>query len=122
MPCINDCRALLILCFISLSGCVQGERSECIAPANPGGGWDLTCRSLQGVLQDLDLVEGRFSVSNMPGAGGGVAFAHVVTERSNEDHLLVAASTGTTLRIAHGFHTPLVSQLFKCYTIESLLL
>ena len=53
-------------------------------------------------MQDLDLLDGRLRVSNMPGAGGGVAFAHVVTERQNENGLLVAASSGTTLRLAQG--------------------
>ena len=72
---------------------------ECIAPANPGGGWDFTCRANTATLSELDLSP-RFQVTNMPGAGGGVAFASVVSERNDEDSLIVAASPGTTLRLA----------------------
>ena len=25
-------------------------QGECIAPANPGGGWDMTCRALSAVM------------------------------------------------------------------------
>ncbi len=36
----------------------------------------------------------------MPGAGGGAAFANLVARRSTDDHTIVAASAGTTLRLA----------------------
>lgn len=36
----------------------------------------------------------------MPGAGGGVAYAHVVTQRQHDPNLLVAASPSTTLNLA----------------------
>lgn len=75
---------------------------ECIAPANPGGGWDFTCRSVSQVLSELGLVEGTVQVTNMPGGGGGVAYANVVTERNDDNNLIVAASPGTTLRLAQG--------------------
>jgi putative tricarboxylic transport membrane protein len=39
---------------------------------------------------------------NMPGAGGGVAFAHTVGQRSDDRSVLVAASPATTLRLAQG--------------------
>ena len=75
---------------------------ECIAPADPGGGWDFTCRSVGNVLQDLDLVPGNVQTLNMAGAGGGVAYAHVVSKRAGDEQLLVAASTATTTRLAQG--------------------
>ncbi len=75
---------------------------ECIAPANPGGGWDFTCRAVVSVLNDTGLVEDGFKVTNLPGGGGGVAFATVVSERNSDDNLFVAASPATTLRIAQG--------------------
>ncbi|WP_372610960.1 Bug family tripartite tricarboxylate transporter substrate binding protein [Halomonas sp.] len=75
---------------------------ECIAPSDPGGGWDFTCRSVGNVLQDLDLVSGNVQTINMAGAGGGVAYSHTVSKRSGDDHLLVAASTATTTRLAQG--------------------
>jgi putative tricarboxylic transport membrane protein len=73
---------------------------ECIAPANPGGGWDFTCRQVGKVLADLDVVPSQVQVSNMAGGGGGVAYAHVVSKRSDDPNLIVAASTATTTRLA----------------------
>src|SRR5690554_1691551 len=73
---------------------------ECLAPADPGGGWDFTCRSVGKVMQDLDLVSGSVQTVNMAGAGGGVAYAHTVSKRKNDEKLIVAASTATTTRLA----------------------
>lgn len=75
---------------------------ECLAPADPGGGWDFTCRSVGTVLEDLDLVPRSVQTVNMAGAGGGVAYAHVVSKRAGDEQLLVAASTATTTRLAQG--------------------
>lgn len=76
--------------------------AECIAPANPGGGWDFTCRSVGKTLVDLNYISGNVQTVNMSGAGGGVAFAHTVSKRANDDALIVAASTATTTRLAQG--------------------
>lgn len=76
--------------------------AECIAPANPGGGWDFTCRSVGKVLVELDYIKGNVQTVNMPGAGGGVAFAHTISKRTKDDSLIVAASTATTTRLAQG--------------------
>lgn len=75
---------------------------ECIAPSDPGGGWDFTCRSVGNVMQELELVPANVQTINMAGAGGGVAFAHTVSKRAGDDHLLIAASTATTTRLAQG--------------------
>lgn len=77
-------------------------RVECIAPADPGGGWDFTCRSVGNVLEALDLVPASVQTINMAGAGGGVAYAHTVSRRAGNEQLLVAASTATTTRLAQG--------------------
>lgn len=74
--------------------------AECIAPANPGGGWDFTCRQVGKILYDLGLVDQPVQVTNMAGAGGGLAFSHVVAERSTDEELIVAASSATTTRLA----------------------
>lgn len=80
----------------------QSRTAECIAPANPGGGWDFTCRSVGKVLADLGYISGNVQTVNMPGAGGGVAFAHTVSKRGDDSALIVAASTATTTRLAQG--------------------
>lgn len=75
---------------------------ECIAPANPGGGWDFTCRQLGKTMQDLGLVKQTLQVSNLAGGGGGVAYAEVVNKRDGDNNLIVAASSATATRLAQG--------------------
>jgi putative tricarboxylic transport membrane protein len=75
---------------------------ECIAPAAAGGGWDLTCRAASSAAQELGLSPGTMRVTNLPGAGGGIAFAHAVAQRDRDEGVLVAASPATTLRLAQG--------------------
>lgn len=91
---------------IALTSSVQAfepaRTAECIAPANPGGGWDFTCRSVGKTLVDLNYIKGNVQTVNMSGAGGGVAFAHTVSKRDKDDALIVAASTATTTRLAQG--------------------
>lgn len=92
------------LVLVSLA-CTQPQANrgwECIAPANPGGGWDLTCRITGRVMEELQLSPGPVRVTNMPGAGGGVAFAHAVTHRLGHPNVFFAASPATTLRLAQG--------------------
>lgn len=96
-------RPLALLLALSLSACTPPERAlltECIAPANAGGGWDLTCRLTGQILADLGLVSGAVPTLNIPGAGGGVAFAHAVGQRSTDERVFFAASPATTLRLA----------------------
>ncbi|MDP2738795.1 MAG: tripartite tricarboxylate transporter substrate-binding protein, partial [Pseudorhodobacter sp.] len=74
--------------------------TECIAPADAGGGWDFTCRQIGKLLYDLKLETQPVQVTNMAGAGGGLAYAHVVAERNSDESLIVAASSATTTRLA----------------------
>lgn len=80
----------------------EPEATECVAPANPGGGWDFTCRQVGKTMQDLDLIPGTMQVTNLAGGGGGVAFAEVVNKRSDSNDLIVAASSATSTRLAQG--------------------
>ncbi len=79
-----------------------GRGWECIAPAAAGGGWDLTCRAVAQAVRELRLAPGAMRVTNLPGAGGGIAFAHTVAQRGGDETVLVAASPATTLRLAQG--------------------
>jgi putative tricarboxylic transport membrane protein len=49
-------------------------------------------------------------VINLPGAGGGVAFANAVAQRGNDSSVLYAASPATTLRLAQGQFGHLTAQ------------
>lgn len=73
---------------------------DCIAPAGPGGGWDFTCRSIGRLLNNFSNGDITVQTLNMPGAGGGVGFAHMITKRRNDSKVLAAASTATTARLA----------------------
>ncbi|MFC3284097.1 Bug family tripartite tricarboxylate transporter substrate binding protein [Litchfieldella rifensis] len=76
--------------------------SECIAPADPGGGWDFTCRSVGKLLRELELVDSPVQVTNMPGGVGAVAFANVASKRPADSDLIVATSTVGMTQIAQG--------------------
>ena len=80
----------------------EPESPECIAPANPGGGWDFTCRQVGKTLQDLKLISSTMQVSNLTGGSGGVAYAQVVNKRGDDNDLIVAASSATSTRLAQG--------------------
>ncbi len=101
-------RLALAAAFLGLSTLgaqAQGftpENPECIAPANPGGGWDFTCRQVGKSLQDLGLLNKTVQVVNLAGGGGGVAFAEVVNKRNDDNDLIVAASSATATRLAQG--------------------
>lgn len=82
----------------------KAENPQCIAPSNPGGGWDFICRTTAKFLFDLDVIEDSMQVTNMSGGGGGVAFAHVTKERNEDNNLIVAASMSTSARIAQGIY------------------
>ncbi len=84
--------------IIGLTGAATA--AECIAPANPGGGWDFTCRQIGKIMHEVGAVDKPIQVTNMAGAGGGLAFSHVVTERNDDAELIIAASTATTTRLA----------------------
>ncbi len=101
-------RLTLAAAFLGLSALTAGaqgftpENPECIAPANPGGGWDFTCRQVGKQLQDLGLLDQTVQVVNLAGGGGGVAYAEVVNKRNDDNDLIVAASSATSTRLAQG--------------------
>jgi putative tricarboxylic transport membrane protein len=80
----------------------EPENAECIAPANPGGGWDFTCRSVGRLLSEEGMVPGNVTVTNMPGASGAVAYANVIADRAADGNLIVATSTVGITNIAQG--------------------
>jgi putative tricarboxylic transport membrane protein len=89
-----------VLAPMGLAQAFEPQDVECIAPSDPGGGWDFTCRQTSKVLYNLELVPSNIQVTNMAGAGGGVAYSYVVSKRNDDPNLIVAASTATTTRLA----------------------
>ena len=102
---------MLFVGLVVLSNLLFGfspKKPECIAPANPGGGWDFTCRvPAAQVMKELKLFKGRMKVVNVAGAGGGIAFSRVVNKRAGDDNLIVAASTATATRLAQNVYAGL---------------
>lgn len=78
------------------------EKPECIAPAKPGGGFDLTCKLAQSGLQDAKLLEAPMRVTYMPGGIGAVAYNTVIANRPDEGGTIVAYSGGSFLNLAIG--------------------
>ena len=83
---------------MSVSGAFAA--TECIAPSNPGGGWDFTCRQIANIMYEIKVIDAPMQVTNLNGAGGGVAFLSVVTDHNSDPDLIVAASSATTTRLA----------------------
>ncbi|SDM35153.1 putative tricarboxylic transport membrane protein [Lentzea albidocapillata subsp. violacea] len=80
-----------------LAGCGQGAKSassgdsiaklEIMAPADPGGGWDQTARSMQSAVSGAKLANS-VQVTNVGGAGGTVGLQKLLNERS-ESFLMI---------------------------------
>ena len=87
---------------VGLLFALPATAAECIAPADPGGGWDFTCREVGRLLAAEGLVDGNVQVTNMPGGVGAVAFANVAAKRADDPELLVATSTVGVTQIAQG--------------------
>lgn len=99
----------LILLGLSLTACekkktVVGEpkRPECIAPAKPGGGFDLTCKLAQKAFRETKLLNAPMRVTYMPGGVGAVAYNKIVANDPANDNAIVAFSTGSLLNLAQG--------------------
>lgn len=93
-------RALSLSALGLMAATTSALATECIAPANPGGGWDFTCRQIANILYETKQIDAPMVVTNMAGAGGGVAYTFVVTDRNDDPDVIVAASSATTTRLA----------------------
>ncbi|CCH31608.1 tripartite tricarboxylate transporter substrate binding protein [Actinosynnema sp. NPDC047251] len=85
-----------VVAGLVLAGCGGGganpaggdiAKLEIMAPADPGGGWDQTARSMQAAITGADLVRSA-QVANVGGAGGTVGLRKLANERS-ETFLMV---------------------------------
>jgi putative tricarboxylic transport membrane protein len=101
-------RALLLAtATVPLAGLAHGQgfapqNPECIAPAAPGGGFDLTCRLTTRVLQETGIVGPAIRTQNMPGGIGAVAINHINAQRRADPNVIVAVSTGSWVLLAQG--------------------
>lgn len=94
--------ALAIVALSSALHAFEPKKPVCLAPAKPGGGFDLTCRLVTNSLMEAKLIDKPMLVNFMPGGVGAVAYNHVIGVRSNDPEMIVAISTGSALNIAQG--------------------
>ena len=80
----------------------EPKRPECIAPAKPGGGFDLTCKLAQSGLKDSGLLKAPMRVTYMPGGVGAVAYNAVIAQRADDAGTITAFSSGSLLNLAQG--------------------
>jgi putative tricarboxylic transport membrane protein len=78
------------------------DRPQCVAPAKPGGGFDVTCRLVQKMLADAKVLAKPVEISFVPGGIGAVAYNVFVAKRSAEANTVVAFSSGSLLNLAQG--------------------
>lgn len=91
---------LLVMAAFATSAHAQGAKKEwvpdatieIVAPASPGGGWDLTARAVQRTLTEEKLVNKNIIVSNKPGGGGATGWTYLKGKEGN-GHYLAANSS-----------------------------
>ena len=87
------------------AGAAARAAPECIVPAKPGGGMDLTCKLTRKGLQIGDP-NAALRISYLPGGIGAVAWSTVVSQRRAEPDALVVFSGGSLLNLALGKYGP----------------
>lgn len=97
--------AIALLALAGTMGLAQAgplDKTECIAPAKPGGGFDLTCKIAQSGFYDGGYIKDPMRVVYMPGGIGAVAYNAVIAQRPGDDNTIVAFSGGSLLNLAQG--------------------
>ncbi|MDC9588315.1 tripartite tricarboxylate transporter substrate binding protein [Xenorhabdus sp. XENO-10] len=93
--------ASLLICTCAFATSAP-NRTECIAPAKPGGGFDLTCKLVQISLLETKTIDSPMRVTFMPGGVGAVAYNAIIAQRPAEPGTIVAFSGGSLLNLAQG--------------------
>lgn len=97
----------------SSGGEFPSENIEIIAPASPGGGWDLTARSVQKILTDNELVDANINVNNKPGGGGEVGWKYLQPKDAHylavNSSLLLTNNLLGTSNLTYNEFTPLAT-------------
>lgn len=104
MPLLRSLLSAVAVLSLLLAGPAAAEpsRPECIAPASPGGGFDLTCKLAQAALVDAKALSRPMRVTYMPGGVGAVAYNTIVAQRPADGNVITAFSSGSLLNIAQG--------------------
>lgn len=65
---------------------------EIVAPAGPGGGWDLLARTVKKALEEEKLVDQPIIITNMPGGGGATAWTYLKGKKGQGEYLAANSS------------------------------
>ncbi|MBS4047633.1 MAG: tripartite tricarboxylate transporter substrate binding protein [Alphaproteobacteria bacterium] len=66
------------------------DQVQFFVPANPGGGWDQTARSMEQAMKSANLIKGA-QVTNVGGAGGAVGLPQFVNQWKGRGNALMVA-------------------------------
>ncbi len=90
---------MLVLALVGIVSTVSAapgwkptQTIEIVAPANPGGGWDMMARVVQKSLMDEKLVDKNIIVVNKPGGNGSVGWTYLKGKKG-QGEFLAATST-----------------------------
>ena len=84
------------------AGPAAAAAAECIVPAKPGGGFDLSCVLARNALQRSDPSRPPLAVRYLPGGIGALAYRQATTQRAADARALVAFSSGSLLNLVQG--------------------
>lgn len=98
-------RSLLPLALAPFAAGLRAQPSplQCVVPAKPGGGFDVTCQLVRDLLASPPGPPG---VVYHPGGIGALAYAEVVRGQRPQPRELIAFSSGTLLNLAQGRFGP----------------
>ncbi len=88
--------SILAVSFVGAQTWKPTKTIELVAPANPGGGWDMLCRVIQKTLTDEKLVDRNVIVVNKPGGGGSVGWTYLKGKKGQGEYL---AATSTLIML-----------------------
>ena len=97
---------LLALCPGTWGHAGALDGSKCIAPAKPGGGFDITCQFTRDVLQKSGQTHTPLSIAYQPGGIGALSFKNATTQQPPDVHAVTAFSSGSLLNLAQGRFGP----------------
>lgn len=89
---------LFIVSNSSWAGVAEG--ATCVAPAKPGGGFDVTCQLLSEALLRNREIKKPLNVIYQPGGVGALAFNTTIRHHASDKTRLVTFSSGTLLNLA----------------------
>ena len=94
---------LLFLLFLRMPAYADlPETARCIAPAKPGGGFDLTCQLLRSSLQSSGVLKKPLPIDYLPGGIGALAFRQVINQKPADAGTVIAFSSGSLLNLVQG--------------------